>query len=74
MSLEAAVAGAARASPALVAAVLLVAPWVSPPILVAEYIERFRWIAWLGLGVILGVARTTTTGPTDRELGILDYI
>jgi YjbE family integral membrane protein len=72
-----AVAGAAREHPwVLVAGLFLsVALMGIAANLIAKYIERFRWIAWLGLGVILWVAaRMIYDGLTDRELGILHYI
>ena len=72
-----AVAGAAREHPwVLVAGLFLsVALMGVAANLVANYIERYRWIAWLGLAVILWVAaRMIYDGLTDRELGILHYI
>jgi YjbE family integral membrane protein len=53
-----AVAGAARAHPWVMVAglVLSVALMGVAANLIARYIERYRWIAWLGLAVILWVA------------------
>ena len=40
--------------------------------IIAKYIERYRWIAWVGLLVILYVASTMIyTGITDQEVGLL---
>ena len=72
-----AVAGAAREHPwVLVAGLLLsVALMGIAANFIAKYIERYRWIAWLGLGVILWVAaRMIYDGLIDRELGVLHYI
>ncbi len=53
-----AVAGAARAHPAILVAglVLSVALMGLAANLIAKYIERYRWIAWLGLVTIVFVA------------------
>jgi YjbE family integral membrane protein len=53
-----AVAGAAREHPAVlvVGLVLSVALMGLAANLIARYIERYRWIAWIGLAVILWVA------------------
>jgi YjbE family integral membrane protein len=72
-----AVAGAAREHPwVLVAGLFLsVALMGIAANFIARYIERYRWIAWLGLGVILWVAvRMIYEGLTDPELGVLHYI
>lgn len=72
-----AVAGAAREHPwvlvfGLVLAVGLMG--VAANIL-AKYIERYRWIAWIGLVVILFVAgRMIYDGLTHHELGVLRYL
>jgi YjbE family integral membrane protein len=72
-----AVAGAAREHPwvlvfGLVLAVGLMGVAAN---LIARYIERYRWIAWIGLAVILFVAgKMIYDGLTHHELGILRYI
>ena len=39
--------------------------------IIAQYIERYRWIAWIGLLVILYVAGSMIyTGITDQEVGL----
>jgi predicted tellurium resistance membrane protein TerC len=41
---------------------------------IAKYIERYRWIAWIGLAVILFVAgKMIYDGLTHHELGVLQY-
>ncbi len=43
--------------------------------IIAKYIERYRWIAWLGLAVILFVAgKMIYDGLTHHELGVLRYL
>ena len=40
--------------------------------LLARVIDRYRWIAWFGLGVIVWVAvKMIHDGLVDRELGLL---
>jgi len=53
-----AVAGAAREHPGIlvIGLVLSVALMGIAANIIAKYIERYRWIAWVGLVVILGVA------------------
>ncbi len=53
-----AVAGAARDHPAILAAglVLSVLLMGAASNIIAQYIERYRWIAWFGLAVIVWVA------------------
>jgi YjbE family integral membrane protein len=42
---------------------------------IAKYIERYRWIAWVGLAVILFVAyKMIYDGLAHHELGLLRYI
>ena len=42
--------------------------------LIAKYIDRFRWIAWIGLAVIVWVAvRMIYDGLVDHEVGVLRY-
>ena len=39
--------------------------------LIAKYIERYRWIAWIGLAVILCVAgKMIYDGYIDPDVGI----
>ncbi len=68
-----AVAGAAREHPGIlmIGLVFAVALMGIAANLIAKYIERYRWIAWVGLLVILYVAASMIyTGITDREIGI----
>ncbi|HYJ52269.1 MAG TPA: YjbE family putative metal transport protein [Allosphingosinicella sp.] len=72
-----AVAGAARDHPyVLVAGLLLsVALMGIAANYIARYIERYRWIAWIGLTVILWVAgKMIYDGIVDHEVGVLRYI
>ena len=72
-----AVAGAARAHPWVLAAglVLSVALMGLAANLIARYIDRYRWLAWIGLAVILWVAGTMMyDGFVDHEVGVLRYI
>ncbi len=40
--------------------------------IIAKYIERYRWIAWIGLVVILYVAGSMIyTGITDQDVGLM---
>lgn len=69
-----AVAGAARDHPGIlmIGLVFAVALMGVAANLIAKYIERYRWIAWIGLVVILYVAVTMVyTGVTDEQIGIL---
>jgi YjbE family integral membrane protein len=72
-----AVAGAAREHPwvlvfGLVLAVGLMGIAAN---LIAQYIERYRWIAWIGLVVIVFVAgKMIFDGLTHHELGVLRYL
>ena len=72
-----AVAGAARAHPWVLAAglVLSVALMGLAANFIAKYIDRYRWIAWIGLAVILWVAgKMIYDGFVDHEVGVLRYI
>jgi len=72
-----AVAGAARDHPGIlmIGLVFAVALMGVAANIIAKYIERYRWIAWIGLLVILYVAGTMIyTGLTDREVGLLQLI
>ena len=69
-----AVAGAARAHPGILVLGLLlsVALMGIAANLIARYIERYRWIAYVGLLVILVVAvRMIHDGLTDPTVGVL---
>jgi YjbE family integral membrane protein len=68
-----AVAGAARDHPAVMVAGLLlsVALMGFAANLIAHYIDRYRWIAWIGLIVILWVAGSMIVeGVVNPELGV----
>jgi YjbE family integral membrane protein len=72
-----AVAGAAREHPWVLAAglVLSVALMGLAANFIAKYIDRYRWIAWIGLAVILWVAgKMIYDGFVDHQVGILKYI
>jgi len=69
-----AVAGAARAHPGIlmVGLVIAVALMGVAANIIAKYIERYRWIAWVGLLVILYVAGSMIyNGVIDKDIGIL---
>ncbi|MDK2768760.1 TerC family protein [Sphingomonas sp.] len=69
-----AVAGAARDHPGIlmVGLVIAVALMGVAANIIAKYIERYRWIAWIGLAVIVYVAGSMIyTGITDQEIGLL---
>jgi YjbE family integral membrane protein len=71
------VAGAAREHPwVLVAGLILsVAMMGVAANFIAKYIERYRWIAWIGLAVIIWVAvRMIYDGFVDHEVGVLRYL
>jgi predicted tellurium resistance membrane protein TerC len=43
--------------------------------IIAQYIERYKWIAWLGMAVIVYVAlKMIYEGWTDPNLGIGGYV
>ena len=68
-----AVAGAARDHPGIlmVGLVIAVALMGVAANLIAKYIERYRWIAWIGLIVIVYVAGSMIYGgPIDKEVGL----
>ncbi len=72
-----AVAGAARDHPGIlmIGLVFAVALMGVAANLIAKYIDRYRWIAWVGLLVILYVAGTMIyTGVVDREVGLLQLV
>jgi YjbE family integral membrane protein len=69
-----AVAGAARDHPGIlmVGLVIAVALMGVAANVIAKYIERYRWIAWVGLLVILYVSVTMVySGIIDEQVGIL---
>ncbi|HWH18046.1 MAG TPA: TerC family protein, partial [Allosphingosinicella sp.] len=68
-----AVAGAAREHPGILVIGLLlsVALMGIAANILARYIERYRWIAWVGLVVILWVAgKMIYDGYVDPEVGL----
>ncbi|WP_395334205.1 TerC family protein [Novosphingobium sp. BL-8H] len=68
------VAGAARDHPGIliVGLIFAVALMGVAANFIARYIERYRWIAWIGLAVILYVAaKMIYEGWTDPQLGII---
>lgn len=69
-----AVAGAAREHPGIliIGLILSVALMGIAANLIAKYIERYRWIAYLGLAVIIYVAvKMIYDGVIDHQVGIL---
>lgn len=69
-----AVAGAARKHPGIlvVGLILSVALMGLAANVIARYIERFRWIAWLGLAVILYVSiKMIYDGIVNPEVGLV---
>jgi YjbE family integral membrane protein len=71
-----AVAGAARDHPGI----LIIGLFLSVALMglaanfIARYIDRYRWIAWVGLIVIIWVAgRMIYDGIVDHEVGVLRY-
>ena len=67
------VAGAAREHPGIliVGLIFAVALMGLAANIIARYIERFRWIAWVGLAVILYVAgKMIYEGWVDPQLGV----
>ncbi|HEY5712734.1 MAG TPA: YjbE family putative metal transport protein [Allosphingosinicella sp.] len=72
-----AVAGAAREHPWVLATglVLSVALMGIAANIIAKYIDRYRWIAWVGLVVIVWVAGNMIwDGVVDHEVGVLRYV
>ena len=72
-----AVAGAAREHPWVLAMglVLSVALMGLAANMIAKYIDRYRWIAWFGLAVILWVAANMIyEGFIDHQVGVLRYL
>ena len=71
-----AVAGAARDHPGIliIGLLLSVALMGLAANFIAKYIDRYRWIAWVGLIVIVWVAgRMIYEGFVDHEVGVLNY-
>jgi len=72
-----AVAGAAREHPWVLAAglVLSVALMGVAANFIAKYIDRYRWIGWIGLAVILWVAlRMIHDGLVGHETGVIPLL
>ena len=72
-----AVAGAARDHPGILVVGLLlsVALMGLAANIIAKYIDRYRWIAWIGLVVILWVAgKMIYEGFVDHDVGLLNYL
>ncbi|MFT3966941.1 MAG: YjbE family putative metal transport protein [Sphingobium sp.] len=72
-----AVAGAAREHPGIliIGLILSVALMGIAANIIAKYIERYRWIAYLGLAVIVYVAgKMIYDGIIDRDVGILTLL
>ena len=72
-----AVAGAAKDHPGIlmIGLVLSVALMGLAANFIAKYIDRYRWIAWIGLLVIIWVAgKMIYEGFVDHEVGLLNYI
>ncbi len=72
-----AVAGAAKDHPGImiVGLIFAVALMGIAANIIAEYIERYKWIAWLGMAVIVYVAgKMIYEGWTDPKLGVGHYV
>ncbi|MFN3943597.1 MAG: YjbE family putative metal transport protein [Allosphingosinicella sp.] len=72
-----AVAGAARDHPGILVfgLILAVALMGLAANVIAKYIERYRWLAYLGLLVILFVAgRMIYDGIVDEDVGVLQFL
>jgi YjbE family integral membrane protein len=72
-----AVAGAAKDHPGImiVGLIFAVALMGVAANIIAQYIERYKWIAWLGMAVIVYVAfKMIYEGWTDPALGIGSYV
>ena len=72
-----AVAGAARDHPGIliIGLLLSVALMGVAANFIAQYIERYRWIAWVGLVVIVYVAgKMMYEGFVDHEVGLLQFL
>ena len=72
-----AVAGAAKDHPGImiVGLIFAVALMGIAANIIAQYIERYKWIAWLGMAVIVYVAgKMIYEGWTDPKLGVGHYV
>ncbi len=72
-----AVAGAAKDHPGILIVGLIVAVALMgiAANIIAKYIERFKWIAWIGMAVIVYVAgKMIYDGWTDPVLGVGRYV
>jgi YjbE family integral membrane protein len=72
-----AVAGAAKNHPGIMIGGLIfaVALMGMAANIIAQYIERYRWIAWLGLAVVIYVAfKMIYDGFVDHQIGILTLL
>ena len=72
-----AVAGAAKDHPGImiVGLIFAVALMGIAANIIAQYIERYKWIAWLGMAVIVYVAlKMIYEGWTDPDLGVGSYV
>ena len=72
-----AVAGAAKDHPGImiVGLIFAVALMGIAANIIAQYIERYKWIAWIGLAVIVYVAgKMIYDGWVDPQLGVGRYI
>ena len=72
-----AVAGAAKDHPGImiVGLIFAVALMGVAANIIAQYIERYKWIAWLGMAVIVYVAgKMIYEGWTDPALGVGHYV
>ena len=72
-----AVAGAAKDHPGImiVGLIFAVALMGIAANIIAQYIERYQWIAWLGMAVIVYVAlKMIYEGWTDPDLGVGSYV
>ena len=72
-----AVAGAARDHPGILMVGLLLSVILMgiAANIIARMLERYRWIAWIGLMVVLYVAgKMIYEGFVDHNVGLLQYI
>jgi YjbE family integral membrane protein len=72
-----AVAGAARDHPGILMIGLVFAVGLMgiAANVIAKYIDRYRWIAWIGLLVIIYVAFSMIyTGIVDKDIGLLQLV
>ena len=72
-----AVAGAAKDHPGImiVGLIFAVALMGIAANIIAQYIERYKWIAWVGMAVIVYVAgKMIYDGWVDPQLGVGRYV